>query len=156
MHFDLGSFGHIAFTPEFFSALLSIILINLILSGDNAVVIALAVNRLPGPARRMALYAAHLSVLAFLLLGIVTFVAEVRAQTGTAPAATAPAAVVPVRTTAKWLVDLGRDYPFTPQASVSDADAELIEGDAVTYAALILLLIGQRHIVRGLTIGAIK
>lgn len=45
--FDLGSFGHIAFTPEFFSALLSIIVINLILSGDNAVVIALAVNTLP-------------------------------------------------------------------------------------------------------------
>ncbi len=45
--FDLGWFGHIAFTPEFFSALLSIILINLILSGDNAVVIALAVNTLP-------------------------------------------------------------------------------------------------------------
>jgi YjbE family integral membrane protein len=46
MHFDLGSFGHIAFTAEFFSALLSIILINLILSGDNAVVIALAVRSL--------------------------------------------------------------------------------------------------------------
>ncbi len=47
MHFDLGSFGHIAFTTEFFSALLAIIVINLILSGDNAVVIALAVNKLP-------------------------------------------------------------------------------------------------------------
>ncbi len=46
MHFDLGSFGHIAFTTEFFSALFSIILINLILSGDNAVVIALAVRSL--------------------------------------------------------------------------------------------------------------
>jgi len=47
MMYDLGWFGHIAFTPEFFSALLSIILINLILSGDNAVVIALAVKKLP-------------------------------------------------------------------------------------------------------------
>jgi YjbE family integral membrane protein len=46
MHWDLGSFGHISFTAEFFSALLSIIVINLILSGDNAVVIALAVRSL--------------------------------------------------------------------------------------------------------------
>ena len=42
--YDLGWFGHIAFTTEFFSALLAIILINLILSGDNAVVIALRVK----------------------------------------------------------------------------------------------------------------
>ena len=43
---DLGWFGHIAFNLEFFSALLSIIIINIILSGDNAVVIALAVRSL--------------------------------------------------------------------------------------------------------------
>ncbi|GBE14436.1 MAG TPA: TerC family protein [Proteobacteria bacterium] len=44
---DLGWFGHIAFNLQFFSALLSIIIINIILSGDNAVVIALAVRSLP-------------------------------------------------------------------------------------------------------------
>ncbi|MCL5022918.1 MAG: TerC family protein [Nitrospirae bacterium] len=43
---DLGSFGHISFDLAFLSALLSIVLINLILSGDNAVVIALAVRSL--------------------------------------------------------------------------------------------------------------
>ena len=41
---DLGWFGHAAFNAAFFSALFSIILINLILSGDNAVVIAMAVR----------------------------------------------------------------------------------------------------------------
>jgi len=49
---DLGWFGYIAWTPEFFAALLSIFVINLILSGDNAVIIALAVRQL-APKQRM-------------------------------------------------------------------------------------------------------
>jgi YjbE family integral membrane protein len=44
---DLGWFGSIHFNLAFFSALFSIIVINLILSGDNAVVIALACKCLP-------------------------------------------------------------------------------------------------------------
>lgn len=48
---DLGWFGHIVFNAAFFSALFSIILINLILSGDNAVVIAMAVRSLPNQQR---------------------------------------------------------------------------------------------------------
>jgi YjbE family integral membrane protein len=48
---DLGWFGHVAFNAAFFSALFSIILINLILSGDNAVVIAMAVRSLPNQQR---------------------------------------------------------------------------------------------------------
>lgn len=73
--FDLGSFGHIAFTPEFFSALLSIIVINLILSGDNAVVIALAVNTLP---KRQRLWGMILgSLLAVVLrIGLTFFAAQ--------------------------------------------------------------------------------
>ena len=43
---DLSALG-IAMTPEFWSALGQIMLINLILSGDNAVVIALACRALP-------------------------------------------------------------------------------------------------------------
>jgi len=48
---DLGWFGHTAFNAGFFSALFSIVLINLILSGDNAVVIAMAVRSLPNQQR---------------------------------------------------------------------------------------------------------
>ena len=44
---DLGWFGHISFNMHFLSALFSIIIINIILSGDNAVVIAMAVRSLP-------------------------------------------------------------------------------------------------------------
>jgi YjbE family integral membrane protein len=44
---DLGRFGSISFDLKFLSAVLSIVLIDLILAGDNAVVIALAVRSLP-------------------------------------------------------------------------------------------------------------
>jgi YjbE family integral membrane protein len=48
---DLGWLGQIAFTWEFFAAVMSIILIDLVLAGDNAVVIAMAVRNLPGKQR---------------------------------------------------------------------------------------------------------
>ncbi len=44
---DLGVLGHIEFTWQFFFGFLSIVLIDLILAGDNAVVIAMAVRSLP-------------------------------------------------------------------------------------------------------------
>jgi YjbE family integral membrane protein len=48
---DLGSFGTIHLNWEFFSGLLSIVIIDLILAGDNAVIIALAVRSLPSEQR---------------------------------------------------------------------------------------------------------
>jgi YjbE family integral membrane protein len=44
---DFGVFGHIEFTWQFLFGLLSIVLIDLVLAGDNAVVIAMAVRNLP-------------------------------------------------------------------------------------------------------------
>jgi len=44
---DLGWFGQIEFTWTFLSAILSIVFIDLVLAGDNAVVIAMAVRNLP-------------------------------------------------------------------------------------------------------------
>jgi YjbE family integral membrane protein len=44
---DFGWLGHIAFTWQFLVAVMSIILIDLVLAGDNAVVIAMAVRNLP-------------------------------------------------------------------------------------------------------------
>jgi YjbE family integral membrane protein len=52
MNWDWGSIFNISFTTDFWLALTSIIFINIILSGDNAVVIALAVRSL---ARRQRL-----------------------------------------------------------------------------------------------------
>ncbi len=49
---DLGIFGTIEFTMEFLTGFLSIIIIDLILAGDNAVVIAMAVRSLPRDQRR--------------------------------------------------------------------------------------------------------
>jgi YjbE family integral membrane protein len=49
---DLGGLGKIEFTWQFVTAFLSIVLIDLVLAGDNAVVIALAVKNLPSKQRR--------------------------------------------------------------------------------------------------------
>jgi YjbE family integral membrane protein len=47
MQIDFGSFLQIDWNPAFFLSFLNIIFINLILSGDNAVLIAMAVRNLP-------------------------------------------------------------------------------------------------------------
>jgi YjbE family integral membrane protein len=47
----IGNIGTISFTWDFFLAFLSIVLIDLVLSGDNAVVIAMAVRNLPSKQR---------------------------------------------------------------------------------------------------------
>jgi YjbE family integral membrane protein len=44
---DLGALGYIAFDLKFLTGFLSIVLIDLVLAGDNAVVIAMAVRALP-------------------------------------------------------------------------------------------------------------
>ena len=44
------------FSSQFFVALFSIIILDLVLAGDNAVVIAMASNRLPGHLRKRAIY----------------------------------------------------------------------------------------------------
>ncbi len=49
---DFGMFGHISFDLAFLSALFSIVIIDLILAGDNAVVIAMAVRSLPHEQRK--------------------------------------------------------------------------------------------------------
>ena len=49
---DFGILGRIEFTPEFVAAFLSITLIDLVLAGDNAVVIAMAVQTLHGSQRK--------------------------------------------------------------------------------------------------------
>jgi YjbE family integral membrane protein len=49
---DLGSLGKIEFTWQFVTAFLSIVLIDLVLAGDNAVVIALAVKNLPSKQKK--------------------------------------------------------------------------------------------------------
>ena len=52
---DMGWLGHIAFTWEFLIAVMSIVLIDLVLAGDNAVVIAMAVKNLAGKQRQLGI-----------------------------------------------------------------------------------------------------
>ncbi|MFZ2445175.1 MAG: TerC family protein [Syntrophobacteraceae bacterium] len=52
---ELGVLGHIEFTWGFLSALMSIVIIDLVLAGDNAVVIAMAVKNLTGRTRTIGI-----------------------------------------------------------------------------------------------------
>jgi len=52
---DLGFLGQIEFTWKFASAVMSIVFIDLVLAGDNAVVIAMAVKNLTGRMRTMGI-----------------------------------------------------------------------------------------------------
>jgi YjbE family integral membrane protein len=70
---DLGILGHVTFNWDFIVGFFSVILINLILSGDNAVVIALAVRALPRKQRVRGIVLG--SALAVLLRVILTFFA---------------------------------------------------------------------------------
>ncbi|WP_319522509.1 TerC family protein [uncultured Desulfosarcina sp.] len=54
---DLGFLGEIHFNMQFFSALVSIVIIDLVLAGDNAVVIAMAVKKLTGRQRTLGIAA---------------------------------------------------------------------------------------------------
>src|SRR5665811_1399543 len=53
--YDFGWLGWISFDYTFLSALFAIILIDLVLAGDNAVVIALAVRNLEGKQKKWGL-----------------------------------------------------------------------------------------------------
>jgi YjbE family integral membrane protein len=68
---NLGAFGSLTFDAAFFSALASIVLIDLILAGDNAVVIAMAVRSLPREQRRRGILLG--SAAAVLLRIVATF-----------------------------------------------------------------------------------
>jgi YjbE family integral membrane protein len=52
---NFGSFGYFNFTWEFISGFLMVILIDLVLAGDNAVVIAMAVRNLPKRQRSLGI-----------------------------------------------------------------------------------------------------
>jgi YjbE family integral membrane protein len=68
---DFGTFGSITFDLKFLSGLISIIIIDLILAGDNAVVIAMAVRSLPSEQRMKGIF--YGAGAAVLLRVIVTF-----------------------------------------------------------------------------------
>ncbi len=66
---DFGTLGSIHFNWAFFSGLFSIVIIDLILAGDNAVVIAMAVRSLPKEQRRKGiLFGAGAAVLLRVIL----------------------------------------------------------------------------------------
>lgn len=70
---DLGMLGEIHFTWDFLVSLLSIVLIDLVLAGDNAVIIAMAVRGLPSSQRKKGIiFGAGAAVLLRVLCTFVT------------------------------------------------------------------------------------
>ncbi|MCX5815431.1 MAG: TerC family protein [Proteobacteria bacterium] len=66
---DIGHLFNFSFNMEFAVALLSIMLVNIVLSGDNAVVIAMAVRSLPDKQRKQGiLYGTGIAVLLRIVL----------------------------------------------------------------------------------------
>jgi YjbE family integral membrane protein len=61
---DWGSVLNVTFDAKFFTAVLSIIVIDLVLAGDNAVVIAMAVRNLPSHQRRKGILLGALAAVA--------------------------------------------------------------------------------------------
>lgn len=76
---DLGQLGEISISWDFFTALMSIVLIDLILAGDNAVVIAAAVRSLPRKQRHRGIMLG--AVAAVLLRVVLTYFAAQLLQT---------------------------------------------------------------------------
>jgi YjbE family integral membrane protein len=76
---NLELLGHISFSWEFVAALLSIVLIDLILAGDNAVIIAMAVRSLPRKQRQKGILIG--AGAAVLLRVVLTFFAAQLLQT---------------------------------------------------------------------------
>jgi YjbE family integral membrane protein len=66
---DFGTFGYVAFTWEFALGVFSIILIDIVLAGDNAVVIAMAAQTVPKEKRGMTIiFGAALAVVLRVIL----------------------------------------------------------------------------------------
>ena len=66
------------FSPEFFSGLLAIILLDLVLAGDNAIVIAMAASRLPKSLQKKAIFWGTFGAIAirFALTAVVVYLLE--------------------------------------------------------------------------------
>jgi YjbE family integral membrane protein len=73
--YDFGSLGHISLDVAFLSSLFSIVIIDLVLAGDNAVVIAMAVRSLPKEQRRKGIIYGSLAAV-LLRVALTFFVAQ--------------------------------------------------------------------------------
>lgn len=67
------------FSPEFLSGLLAIILLDLVLAGDNAIVIAMAASRLPKPLQKKAIFWGTFGAIAvrFVLTAVVVYLLKI-------------------------------------------------------------------------------
>lgn len=132
---------HAGFGPHFLLDCLSIILIDLLLAGDNALVIAVVVRGLPAHQRRMAIVLG--AALAVVLRVAITFSA---AQLWKLPFARLIGGVLIVWIAVKVLVDAKSENTETaPPAHLAQAIAWIVAADLTMSLDNILAVAGASH-----------
>ena len=130
------------FGPEFFSALLAIIVIDLVLAGDNAIVIALAARNLPKAMQRRAILWGSLGavVVRASLTVVVLWLLEV-------PGLMLAGGVLLVWIAYKLLAgnDAGPDHEIAPAKSFWAAMRTIVVADAVMGLDNVLAVAGAAH-----------
>ena len=130
------------FGPEFLSALLAIIVIDLVLAGDNAIVIALAARNLPKPMQKRAILWGSLGavVVRASLTVVVLWLLEV-------PGLMLAGGVLLVWIAYKLLAgnDAGPDHDVAPAKSFWAAMRTIVVADAVMGLDNVLAVAGAAH-----------
>lgn len=129
------------FSPEFFSALLAIVLLDLVLAGDNAIVIGLAARNVPAEMRNRVIFwgTAGAIVIRALLTLVVVWLLKI------------PGFLVAGGLALVWIAwkltqdDEGEGHHITPASSVRGAIRTIVIADAVMGVDNVLAIGGAAH-----------
>jgi len=128
-------------TPDFFSALLAIVLLDLVLAGDNAIVIGLAARNVPPELRNRVIFwgTAGAIIIRALLTLVVVWLLKI------------PGFLLAGGLALVWIAwkltqdDGGEGHEITPHASVRGAIRTIVIADAVMGVDNVLAIGGAAH-----------
>ena len=129
------------FSPEFFSALMAIVLLDLVLAGDNAIVIGLAARNVPAEMRNRVVFwgTAGAIIIRALLTVVVVWLLKI------------PGFLLAGGLALVWIAwqltqeDNGGGHEITPQSSVRGAIRTIVIADAVMGVDNVLAIGGAAH-----------
>jgi YjbE family integral membrane protein len=129
------------FSPDFFSALMAIVLLDLVLAGDNAIVIGLAARNVPPTMRNRVIFwgTAGAIVIRALLTLVVVWLLKI------------PGFLLAGGLALVWIAwkltqdDAGDGHQITPQSSVRGAIRTIVIADAVMGVDNVLAIGGAAH-----------
>ena len=129
------------FSPEFFSALMAIVLLDLVLAGDNAIVIGLAARNVPAEMRNRVVFwgTAGAIIIRALLTVVVVWLLKI------------PGFLLAGGLALVWIAwqltqeDNGGGHEITPHSSVRGAIRTIVIADAVMGVDNVLAIGGAAH-----------